>query len=90
VVIIVAAVVAVEMVMGLVCSCGSYYSVGMIVMVVLLVVKTFLCSSSDLYSHYSYLESFVVEIIVLCPCALTGHHAMKAYWGSEGIAPLIL
>jgi hypothetical protein len=25
-----------------------------------------------------------------CPCALTEHHAMKAYWGSGGIAPLIL
>jgi hypothetical protein len=25
-----------------------------------------------------------------CPCALTKHHAMKAYWGSGGIAPLIL
>jgi len=21
-----------------------------------------------------------------CPCALTEHHAMKAYWGSGGIA----
>jgi hypothetical protein len=25
-----------------------------------------------------------------CPCALTKHHAMKAYRGSGGIAPLIL
>jgi hypothetical protein len=25
-----------------------------------------------------------------CPCALADHHAMKAYWGSGGIAPLIL
>jgi hypothetical protein len=25
-----------------------------------------------------------------CPCALTKHHAMKAYWGSGYIAPLIL
>jgi hypothetical protein len=25
-----------------------------------------------------------------CPCALTKHHAMKAYWGSGCIAPLIL
>jgi hypothetical protein len=24
------------------------------------------------------------------PCALTEHHAMEAYRGSEGIAPLIL
>jgi hypothetical protein len=24
------------------------------------------------------------------PCALTEHHAMKAYWGSGGIAPLFL
>jgi hypothetical protein len=23
-------------------------------------------------------------------CALTVHHAMKTYWGSGGIAPLIL
>jgi len=27
----------------------------------------------------------VVPVILL-----TEHHAMKAYWGSEGIAPLIL
>jgi hypothetical protein len=26
----------------------------------------------------------------ICPCALTEHHAMKAYWRSGGIAPLIL
>jgi hypothetical protein len=25
-----------------------------------------------------------------CPCALTTHHAMQAYWGSGGIAPCIL
>jgi hypothetical protein len=25
-----------------------------------------------------------------CPCALTKHHAMKAYWGSGGIDPRIL
>jgi hypothetical protein len=25
-----------------------------------------------------------------CPCALTKHHAMKAYWGSGGMAPRIL
>jgi len=25
-----------------------------------------------------------------CPCALTEHQAMKAYWGRRGIAPLIL
>jgi hypothetical protein len=25
-----------------------------------------------------------------CPCALTEHHAMRAYWGSGGIAPRIL
>jgi hypothetical protein len=25
-----------------------------------------------------------------CPCALTEHHAMEAYWGNGGIAPLIL
>jgi hypothetical protein len=24
-----------------------------------------------------------------CLCALTEHHAMKAYWGSGSIAPLI-
>jgi len=27
---------------------------------------------------------------VRCPCALTEHHAMEAYWGSKGIDPLIL
>jgi hypothetical protein len=25
-----------------------------------------------------------------CPCALTEYHAMKAYWGSRGIATLII
>jgi hypothetical protein len=25
-----------------------------------------------------------------CPCALNKHHAMKAYWESGGITPLIL
>jgi len=25
-----------------------------------------------------------------CPCALTEHHSMKAYWGSGGIHPHIL
>jgi len=25
-----------------------------------------------------------------CPCALNEHRAMKSYWGSGGIAPLIL
>jgi hypothetical protein len=27
---------------------------------------------------------------VIYPCALTEHHAMKACWGSGGIAPRIL
>jgi hypothetical protein len=30
------------------------------------------------------------ENLKICLCALTEHHAMKACWGSGGIAPLIL
>jgi len=39
-----------------------------------------------------YGKSNVVEICKYksCPCALTEHYAMKAYWGSAGIAPRIL
>jgi len=29
-------------------------------------------------------------ILTSCSCALTKHHAMKAYWGTGGIAPLTL
>jgi hypothetical protein len=36
------------------------------------------------------LVSFTEIVRSSCPCALTEHHAMKAYWGSGGIAPLIL
>jgi hypothetical protein len=28
--------------------------------------------------------------LIKFPCALTEHHAMKVYWGSGGIAELIL
>jgi hypothetical protein len=31
-----------------------------------------------------------IKVKVICPCALTEHYAMKAYWGSGGIAPCIL
>jgi len=31
-----------------------------------------------------------VKVMYSCPCALAEHHAMEAYWGSEGIALLIL
>jgi hypothetical protein len=31
-----------------------------------------------------------VNVKVKVPCALNEHHAMEAYWGSGGIAPLIL
>jgi hypothetical protein len=31
-----------------------------------------------------------VKVKVKLPLCLTKHHAMKEYWGSEGIAPLIL
>jgi hypothetical protein len=34
--------------------------------------------------------ALVNTVMNLCPCALTEHHAMKAYWGSGGIAPRIL
>jgi len=27
---------------------------------------------------------------ISCPCALSEHHAIKAYWGSGGISPRIL
>jgi hypothetical protein len=29
----------------------------------------------------------MTKVKVSCPFYLTGHHAKKAYWGSEGIAP---
>jgi hypothetical protein len=32
----------------------------------------------------------VVKVKVKLPCALIEHHAMKVYWGSGGIALLIL
>jgi hypothetical protein len=28
--------------------------------------------------------------VKICPCDLTEHHAMRAYWGSGGIAPYVL
>jgi hypothetical protein len=30
------------------------------------------------------------KVKVNCPCAVTEHNAIKAYWGCGGIAPLIL
>jgi hypothetical protein len=36
------------------------------------------------------LSHIKVKIKESCPCALTEHHAMKAYWASGGTAPLIL
>jgi len=29
--------------------------------------------------------AIVTRLQISCPCALTEHHAMKAYWGSGGI-----
>jgi hypothetical protein len=31
-----------------------------------------------------------IKLRLSSPCTLTKHHAMKAYWGSGGIAQLIL
>jgi hypothetical protein len=31
-----------------------------------------------------------IKVKVKLSCALTEHHAMKAYWGSGGIVPQIL
>jgi hypothetical protein len=37
------------------------------------------------------LYNIYIELVkVSCPVALTEHHAMKAYWGNEIIAPRIL
>jgi hypothetical protein len=37
------------------------------------------------------MRSFVTCVIrKSCPCALTEHHTLKAYWGSGDIAPHIL
>jgi hypothetical protein len=42
----------------------------------------------DLHNTGSSNQNIKVKVkLSLC---LTKHHAMKAYWGSEGIAPLIL
>jgi hypothetical protein len=59
--------------------------------------KTAQCMDSDwLWAElaaYTQLRAFLLwEKLakIYVPCALTKHHAMKAYWGSGGIAPLIL
>jgi hypothetical protein len=40
---------------------------------------------------FHHTETKKVKVKVkLSLCFLTKHHAMKAYWGSGGIAPLIL
>jgi hypothetical protein len=42
----------------------------------------------DYIAHRLQFQSGVIKVkLSLC---LTKHHAMKAYWGSGGIAPLIL
>jgi hypothetical protein len=48
--------------------------------------------SSKSHVHFLLLRSFqrIRPRPESCPCALTKHHAMKAYWGSGGIAPLII
>jgi hypothetical protein len=57
-----------------------------------------LCAPNSLYSrlyvnrHYYDLHWFLsfVKVEVKLSLCLTKHHAMKAYWGSGGIAPRIL
>jgi hypothetical protein len=44
----------------------------------------------DKLSDYQTVEDSPPWKQLLIPCALTEHHAIKAYWGSESIAPLIL
>jgi hypothetical protein len=44
-------------------------------------------------STHPLINSLVTEVVqTSCPCAffLTEHHATKAHWGSEGIAPHML
>jgi hypothetical protein len=36
------------------------------------------------------MEEVKLKVKVKLPLCLTKHHAMKAYWGSGGIVPLIL
>jgi hypothetical protein len=36
------------------------------------------------------MSCFIEEDFISCPCALIEHYAMKAYWGSGGIASRIL
>jgi hypothetical protein len=42
------------------------------------------------FRHPQSVFPLVWEVRWSCPCALTEHHAMKAYWESEGTAPRIL
>jgi hypothetical protein len=44
----------------------------------------------DLFGDLSIDERIILEVKQSYPCALTEHHAMKAYWGNGVIAPLIL
>jgi hypothetical protein len=53
--------------------------------------------TQDLFSLLVYTKELLLEFLYhpfypnkSCPCALTEHHIMEAYWGSGGIAPLIL
>jgi hypothetical protein len=47
---------------------------------------------SPVISSLSLTQKFSpqVKVNVSCPCALTEHHAMKAYWGGGSIAPRML
>jgi len=49
----------------------------------------------DILSHLHQVHTFtpffkVLNVSKVVPVLLTEHHAMKAYWSSEGIAPRIL
>jgi hypothetical protein len=48
-------------------------------------------TGNEIYTYMSkqYKRDYIY-IYKSCPCALTEHHAVEAYWGSGGIAPLIL
>jgi hypothetical protein len=39
---------------------------------------------------YFHLYICLQKVMWSCPCALTEHHTMKAYWGCGGITPHIL
>jgi hypothetical protein len=43
-----------------------------------------------LWKNKEKIQAHLEDVKVKLSLCLTKHHAMKAYWGSGGIAPLIL